>query len=73
MSSEVKKPTEKRGESKIETRFYDELFKRLQDKNSEEFKDPEAVGKRFIDKTNRACLRTRHNLCARVFFESVKI
>lgn len=48
MSTEIKKPTEKRAESvKIETRFYDELFMRLQDKNSEEFKDPEAVESLF--------------------------
>ncbi len=31
-------------EEKVETKFYDELFKRLADENSEEFKDPEAVG-----------------------------
>ncbi len=48
MTSEIKNPTEKRSESKIETRFYDELFKRLQDKNSEEFNDPEAVGKNLF-------------------------
>lgn len=42
MSTDLKKP-EKKKESKIETRFYDDLFLRLQDKNSEEFKDPEAV------------------------------
>jgi len=42
MDNDIPKP-EKKADSKIETRFYDELFKRLQDKDCEEFKDPEAV------------------------------
>ncbi len=42
LDTEIPKP-EKKSDSKIETRFYDELFKRLQDKDSEEFRDPEAV------------------------------
>ena len=43
MSEFFKKPV-KKAESKVETRFYDELFKRLQDGESDEFKDPESVG-----------------------------
>jgi len=42
MASHMKKAEKK--EEKVETKFYDELFKRLADENSEEFKDPEAVG-----------------------------
>ncbi len=40
----IDKKAEKKSESKIETRFYDELFKRLQDGESDEFSDPESVG-----------------------------
>ena len=44
MSEFFKKKPVKKVESKVETRFYDELFKRLQDGESDEFKDPESVG-----------------------------
>ena len=35
-------------ESKVDTKYYDELFKRI--KESDEFKDPEALGKVQLQK-----------------------
>jgi len=32
-------------ENKVETRFYDELFLRLKDSDSDEFKEQESLGK----------------------------
>ena len=43
MSFDQKKAEKK--ENKIETRYYDELFLRLKDPDSDEFADPESLGK----------------------------
>ena len=50
MSFDQKKAEKK--ENKIETRYYDELFLRLKDPDSDEFADPEFLGNYFFDSIN---------------------
>ncbi len=50
MSFDQKKAEKK--ENKIETRYYDELFLRLKDPDSDEFADPESLGNLFFDSIN---------------------
>ena len=45
MSKSSKKTDSKSDSNKVDTRYYDELFKRLKDDESDEFNDKEALGK----------------------------
>lgn len=48
MSKSSKKTDSKSESNKVDTRYYDELFKRLKDDESDEFNDKEASGKSLL-------------------------
>jgi hypothetical protein len=37
-----------RDEKKVDTKYYDELFKKIKDQEAEEFNDPESIGNRNL-------------------------
>lgn len=45
MELKNRKQTDEKDSNKVDTRYYDELFKKIKDDENNEFNDPEALGK----------------------------